>query len=228
MGGRVNCQEFTMWDNTGQGSYPELFTMDILQWSQKCNFSLVSSQRTAATTYPTQIVRYCNCASVDAILFCLHSSIKLHTYIQCCFTDFIYGTSHKKCPFYFIIRLWPYSYYTHTRILNNAHTLPVLHPQLYPSGTMPQLYPYMMKRVLQVPDVRGLPIRVHTFEVLVCSCSVLQCLNCSSASFQCLRGWFTQIVSNREFFSTTVPRRTASRSFIAWQRRDTQPAKPVS
>ena len=73
----------------------------------------------------------------------------------------------------------------------------VLYSWPYPSCTTLQLYPYAMKWVLNVPDVRGSPIRVHTFEVLVCSCSVLQCLNCSSASFQCVRGWFTQIVKQR-------------------------------
>ena len=76
----------------------------------------------------------------------------------------------------------------------------VLYSWPYPSCTTPQLYPYAMKQVLNVPDVRGSLIRVHTFEVLVCSCSVLQCLNCSSASFQCLRGWFTQIVKQRILF----------------------------
>ena len=30
MVGRVNCLMFTMWDNTAQGSYPELFNMDFL------------------------------------------------------------------------------------------------------------------------------------------------------------------------------------------------------
>ena len=68
-----------------------------------------------------------------------------------------------------------------------------------------------MKRVLNVRNVRGSPILAHIFEMRVCSRSVLQCSNCSSAYFQCLGGWFTQIMSNKEFLSTTVPRSTAYR-----------------
>ena len=68
-----------------------------------------------------------------------------------------------------------------------------------------------MKRVLNVRNVRGSPILAHIFEMRVRSRSVLQCSNCSSAYFQCLGGWFTQIMSNKEFLSTTVPRSTAYR-----------------
>ena len=107
----------------------------------------------------------------------------------------------------------------------------------YPSHTTPVVAvpvpyyavaacPYVVKRVLNAQNVKGLPRCAHTFEVLVSSYSVLQCSNCFSVSFQCLRGWFTRIMSNREFLFTTVSRRTACKSFVVWQKRDIPSAMP--
>ena len=140
---RVNCLMFTMWDNTAQGPIQSYSTWTFYIGQRRVTFLLYLPKELLQQLIPHKNVRYCNCSSADAILFCLHLSIKLHTCIQCCFTDFIYGTSHQKCPFYFIIRLWPYSYYAHTHILNNARTLPYYtrgrtHPVLHRSCTRMQ------------------------------------------------------------------------------------------
>ena len=128
------------------------------------------------------------------------------------------------------------SYYARSRIESTPVHVPEQRP--YPSYTTPVAVPgpcfavaacpYVVKRVLNARNVKGSPRRAHTFEVLVCSCSVLQCSNCFSASFQCLRGWFTRIMSNREFLFTTVSRKTARKLFVVWQKRGIPSAKPAS
>ena len=95
------------------------------------------------------------------------------------------------------------SYYARSRIESTPVHVP--EQRTYPSYTTPVAVPvpcfavaacpYVVKRVLNARNVKGSPRRAHTFEVLACSCSVLQCSNCFSASFQCLRGWFTRMMS---------------------------------